>query len=57
MENTNNTNENRVVKIFKSIKEAFSFAHDNKDKKCKVRSQIGCDDYYVSYLLNQKSEA
>ena len=56
MENNETKSENRVTKIFRSIREAFAFVRTNKEKKCKVRSQIGCNDYYVSYLLNQKED-
>lgn len=56
MENNENKSENRVTKIFQSIREAFAFVRTNKEKKCKVRSQIGCNDYYVSYILNQTQE-
>ena len=55
MENNENK-ENRVVKIFKSIIEAVKFSRENKDKNCKMRTVTGTNDYYVSYLLNQKSE-
>lgn len=52
--NNNNNNESRVSKIFKSVKEAFSFAWKNKDKKCKVRSKA--DVFTVSYLNAFNSE-
>ena len=56
MENTDKNNESRITKIFKSIAEAFSFAKENKDKKCKVSCKTGTNDYYVSYILNQTKE-
>lgn len=56
MENTDKNNESRITKIFKSIAEAFSFAKENKDKKCKVSCKTGTNDYYVSYILNQTQE-
>lgn len=56
MENKNNNNENRVTKLFKSIVEAVKFSRENKEKKCKLQTVTGSNDYYVSYLLNQKSE-
>lgn len=57
MENSQNTNsENRIVKVFKSIKEAFSFAWSNPDKSPKIRSNTSTNDVYVSYILNQTQE-
>ena len=56
MENNNNNKENRVEKLFKSIKEAVTFARKNKDKKCKMHTVTGSNDYYISYLLNQKED-
>lgn len=55
-QNNNNNSENRVVKVFKTIKEAFSFAWLCKGKSPKVRSNTGTNDYYVSYILNQSTE-
>lgn len=57
MENSQNTNsENRIVKVFKSIREAFSFAWSNPDKSPKIRSNTSTNDVYVSYILNQTQE-
>lgn len=56
MEIKNNENENRIKKFFKSIVEAVTFAKANKDKSPKVGGNYQTNDYYVSYLLNQKSE-
>ena len=56
MENTeNNNNESRVKRFFKSIIDAVSFAKDNKDKSPKV-GKDAASDYYVSYILNSKSD-
>lgn len=52
--NNNNAQKSRITKVFKSIRDAFSFAWANKDKKPKVRSTA--DDFYVSYLLNLKKD-
>lgn len=56
MENKNNESENRIKKFFKTIVEAVTFARANKDKSPKVGGNYETQDYYVSYLLNQKSE-
>lgn len=56
MENKNNESENRIKKFFKTIVEAVTFARANKDKSPKVGGNYETKDYYVSYLLNQKSE-
>lgn len=56
MENKNNESENRIKKFFKTIVEAVTFARANKDKSPKVGGSYETNDYYVSYLLNQKSE-
>ena len=53
---TNNNNENRITKIFKSIIEAVKFTRENKDKECKLKTVTGSNDYYVSYILKTKSE-
>lgn len=55
-QNNNNNSENRIVKVFKSIREAFSFAWSNPDKSPKIRSNTSTNDVYVSYILNQKSQ-
>ena len=56
MENTENSNnENVVTKIIKGIKNAVTFCRENKDKKCKMRTVTGTDDFYISYILNQSN--
>lgn len=57
MENTeNNNNESRITKIVKGFKNAFTWCKDNKDKKPKMRTVTGTDDYYISYNLNSKKQ-
>ena len=53
--NKNNENESRVKRFFKTIIDAVSFAKDNKDKSPKV-GKDAASDYYVSYILNSKSD-
>ena len=56
MENTeNNNNESRITKIIKGFKNAFTWCKENKDKKPKMRTVTGTDDYYISYILNSNS--
>lgn len=55
MENNENK-ENRVKQFFKSIIDAVKFAKDNKDKSPKVGGNYSTNDYYVSYILNSKSD-
>ena len=55
MENNENK-ENRVTKLFKSIVDAVKFSRENKEKKCKLRTVTGSNDFYVSYILNQTKE-
>ena len=55
MKNNENTNkEGRLKKVFKSVKEAFSFAWKHKADKCKVTSQANI--FTVSYLNAFNSE-
>lgn len=58
MENTNNTpdNENRIIRFFKSIVDAVSFANANKDKQPKVGGSYATKDYYVSFLNPSSDE-
>ena len=49
-------NENRITKIIHGLKNAFSWCRENADKKPKMRTKTGTDDYYISYILNSKTD-
>lgn len=47
--------EKIITIVIKGIKNAVSFCRANSDLKPKMRTVTGTDDFYISYLLNQKT--